>query len=130
MEPTSLPTAAPESTPQNNSTIIARAEPLWPARASTVPARAAAASVVGRPSGSKAQPSGMRLPALWAAMMLPRATSEVAMSIRTGNPLPVGKDTASGFVPNIASHAPSGDMAGSQLVIAQSTRSCAAARLQ
>src|SRR5215469_9966025 len=96
----------------------------------TVPARAAAASVVGSPSGVSAQPAGIGWPRFWAAMMLPRATIEVARSILTGHPLPVGKEAAIGFVPKNAWHAPSGDMAGSQPVVANRIISCFAARLQ
>src|ERR1700678_498730 len=96
----------------------------------TVPAKAAAASVVGSPSGVSAQPGGIGWPFFWAAMMLPRATTEVARSILTGQPLPVGNEAAMGLVPKNAWHAPSGDMAGSQLVMANKIRSCLAARLQ
>src|SRR5580692_12639909 len=96
----------------------------------TVPARAAAASVVGSPSTVSAQPAGMGWPFFWAAMMLPRATIEVAKSIFTGQPLPVGKEAAMGLVPKNAWHAPSGDMEGSQLVVANKIISCFAARLQ
>ena len=53
--------------------------------------------------------------------MLPRATPEVARSIFTGNPLPVGNEAAMGLVPKNASYPPSGDMAGSQLVMASKT---------
>ena len=43
------------------------------------------ASVVGWPSASRAQPVGIGRPALAAAMMSPRAVTEVAMSIRNGS---------------------------------------------
>src|SRR5580765_4479208 len=96
----------------------------------TVPARAAAASVVGSPSGESAQPSGILSPRFWAAMMLPLAIMEVAKSILTGKPLPVGNDAAIGFVPKKAWQAPSGDIAGSQLVMANRIMFWPAARLQ
>src|ERR1700722_7310018 len=96
----------------------------------TVPAKAAAASVVGSPSAVSAQPAGMGWPFFWAAMMLPRATIEVARSILTGQPLPVGKEAAIGLVPKKAWHAASGDIAGSQPVVASTIMSCFAARLQ
>ena len=49
------------------------------------------------------------------------------MSIRSGNPLPVGNETPIGFVPKNASQAPSGDIDGSQFVIASRIMSAAAA---
>src|SRR5580698_8599167 len=96
----------------------------------TVPANAAAASVVGSPSAVNAQPGGIGWPRFWAAMMLPRATMEVARSIFTGHPLPVGKEAPMGLVPKYAWHAPSGDIAGSQPVVANRIMSCFAAILQ
>ena len=67
---------------------------------------------------------------LLAAMMLPRATIDVAMSIFMGKPLPVGKEAAIGFVPKKGWNPPAGDMAGSPLVIAIRIMPSSAARLQ
>ena len=67
---------------------------------------------------------------LSAAMMLPRATIEVDRSTFTGNPFPVGNDAAIGLVPKKASLDPSGDIAGSQFVIASRMNPFSAIRLQ
>src|SRR3954470_19539596 len=96
----------------------------------TVPRRAWLGSVVGLPSGSRAQLLGMGWFFFWAAMMLPRATREVARSILTWKPLPVGKEAAMGLVPKKGSQAPSGLMAGSQLVVASRIMLWSAALLQ
>src|SRR6476660_1876158 len=96
----------------------------------TVPANACDALVVGLPSGSRAQPSGMDWLFFWAAMMLPRAVMLVARSILRWNPLLVGKLAAMGLVPKKALQPPSGLMAGSQLVVAMRIMSRSAALLQ
>ncbi len=82
------------------------------------------------PSASIAQSGGMDSPRRAAAMMLPRATTEVARSILTGNPLPVGKEAPIGLVPKKGSLAPKGGMAGSALVVAMRTVPRSAAWLQ
>src|SRR5215469_4287511 len=96
----------------------------------TVPSKALCGSVVGCPSTSKAQSLGIGTSFLLAAMMLPRAIFEVARSTLIGYPLPVGNEQAMGFVPKNASEPPSGDIAGSEVVIASRMQFCAAARLQ
>ena len=49
--------------PANSSTMVDRADPLWPPKVSIAPRRASAGSTVGRPSGSSASPGAMLLPA-------------------------------------------------------------------
>ena len=66
-----------------------------------------------------AQPSGMESPFLSARMILPRATTLVAMSIITGSPW-VGAPTARGFVPRYFSRLPQGaiDLGALELTMA------------
>src|SRR5215472_3333136 len=96
----------------------------------TVPSSALCASVVECPSMSNAQSPGIGTFFLLAAMMLPRATFDVARSTLIGYPLPVGNEQAIGFVPKKASEPPSGAIAGSEVVMARRVQFWAAARLQ
>ena len=65
--------------------------PLRAACGIMVPAMAAAASVVGRPSASSAQASGMGVPAFCASITLPRATWLSERSMRSGSPCAPGR---------------------------------------
>ncbi len=67
-----------------------------------MPSRAAFASVVGRPSESRAQPSGIGAPFLAAPTMLARATFDRARSTTIGARPGSGQAKASGLVPNTA----------------------------
>ena len=65
-----------------------------------LPVNAAFASVVGLPSASNAQPSGIGLPSFAATMILPRATSVRDKSIMRGDLPCRGNTAATGLVPN------------------------------
>jgi len=65
-------------------------------------------SVVGWPSLSSSQPSGMGFPWARATFSLPAATALVAMSMKTGPGRSLGKAMQSGFVPSRASRPPNG----------------------
>ena len=79
--------------------MSASAAPFAPPAGTIVPAIAASASVVGRPSASRAQPSGIGFPAFWAIITLPRATWESERSMSNGSPCARGAAKAIGFVP-------------------------------
>ena len=66
-------------------TMNTRAAPLASPMGSMVPCMAASASVVGFPSLSSAQPSGIASPCLAATMTLPRATLLRLRSITRGD---------------------------------------------
>ena len=80
----SKPNAAPESAHTSNSTMRASIAPFAPPAGSMLPSSAARASVVGWPSLSSAQPSGIGLPSRAATMILPRATAESDRSMMSG----------------------------------------------
>ena len=94
------------------------AEPFGPPKGRTAPASASSASVVGYPSGSIAQPSGIGSFACAATMILPRATTLVAASKIRGASSPAGMPTATGFVPRNRSRPPNGAMFGGAFEIA------------
>ncbi|MNT46853.1 hypothetical protein D3C72_1835260 [compost metagenome] len=71
---------SPISGPASNSIMVDSAEPLYEPKVSMAPSIAAAASVVGWPSRSMAQPSGMGLPVRRCSSISPRATMLVAKS--------------------------------------------------
>ncbi|MNL56221.1 hypothetical protein D3C87_1796990 [compost metagenome] len=71
---------SPISGPAISSIMVDRAEPLCPPKVSMAPSRAARALVVGCPSASTPQPSGIGLPAMSCSDMSPRATALVAKS--------------------------------------------------
>ncbi len=87
------------------------------------PSSAALASVVGWPSRSTAQPSGMGSPFLAALMILPRATTETEVSMTTGSGA-AGAPRASGLVPRTGP----GAMAGGVLAKASPTSPAWASR--
>ena len=69
---------------------------------------ASEASVVGRPSASSAQPSGMGLPSRAAAWILPMAVTVVEMSSIIGLSSSAGTATMMGLVPSRLSVPPKG----------------------
>ena len=70
----------------SSSTTSASIAPLVPPIGSIEPSSAAFASVVGCPSLSSAQPSGIGLPSFAATITLPRAASDSERSIDSGAP--------------------------------------------
>jgi hypothetical protein len=76
-----------------------------------VPSSAAAASVVGLPAPSSAQPSGIGSSLCPAAMILPRATLLTDRSITMGSAPGTGAAKAIGLVPNSACAPPQGAIA-------------------
>ena len=72
-EADSKPNLHPVRPTASNSTIKAIAAPLWPPNGSCAPASPASGSVVGLPSGSIAQPSGMVFPSRRWIWISPRA---------------------------------------------------------
>ena len=97
----SAPIAAPVSAVTRSSTTSASIAPLVPPIGSIEPSSPALGSVVGLPSRSSAQPSGIDLPSLAATISLPRATSDSDRSIDSGSPARRGNTAAIGFVPKI-----------------------------
>ena len=83
-------------------------------------------SVVGWPSRSSAQPSGIALPSFAATISLPRATSESERSIVIGGPSRRGKTAAIGLVPKIGVRPPAAGIAAGELPIAMPTMPAAA----
>ncbi|MCY1176138.1 hypothetical protein D9M73_163990 [compost metagenome] len=77
-----------------------------------MPAIAAAASVVGLPSLSTAQPGGIAWPAVAARRILPIAVALIAMSSSSGSPLAVGTAIAIGLLPTTASAPPGAGISG------------------
>ncbi len=77
--------------------------PFGPPIGSTEPAIAAAGSVVGKPSASIAQPSGMVSPLTCDWRMRERAAIDVAMSSTIGARPSIGMPAPIGFVPSSAS---------------------------
>ncbi len=86
-----------------------------------VPARAASALVVGWPSASSAQPSGIGCPFWAAAMILPRATFDKEMSTTTGCPPSMGAAKAMGSVPKSGCRPPHGAIAAGALATMSAT---------
>ena len=102
-------------TATRSSTISASAAPFASPAGAIAPASAAAGSVVGLPSASKAQSAGMVSPFCRAAMTLPRATLESDRSTTTGSSSSKGAAKATGFVPRSAVFPPHGAMAAGVL---------------
>jgi hypothetical protein len=122
----SKPSAAPVSAVTSTSTSSASIAPFAPPIASIEPANAALASVVGRPSWSSAQPSGIGCPALAATITLPRATSDKERSIVSGGPSRRGSAAAIGLVPNSGRFPPGAGIADGELPNARPTMPAAA----
>src|SRR6185437_5806413 len=91
------------------------------------PSIAARGSVVGRPSGSSAQPSGMRSSRWRARYTLPRATALLAMSRTIGACRPAGAAIDHGLLPTTLRRPPHGAMAGLALVERKPMQPAAAA---
>src|SRR5215831_8547953 len=88
---TSFNTPDPAQTAASTSTINARAYPLWAAMGSREPGDGhTLVSVVGSPSPSATQVSGMALPCALADHTLAAATELTAMSMRIGFSFPAG----------------------------------------
>ncbi len=114
----SKPKLAPVSAATSSSMISASIAPLGLPTATTgsiESSRPAAGSVVGLPSRSKAQPSGIDWPAFAAAISLPRATSDSDRSISSGSALWRGKTAAIGSVPKIGCFPPAAGIAAGEL---------------
>ena len=102
----------------SSSTTSANMAPLVDEAAPTGsidPARPAAASVVGCPLASSAQPAGMARPSLAATISLPRAASLKDRSIIKGEALRRGKTAATGLVPKMGCLPPAAGMAAGEL---------------
>ena len=88
---TPLIIAAPLRVAVSSSTSTARPYPLWPAMGNCAPFSGnSLGSVVGTPSSSTSQVSGMLRPSFLAANILVAATALVAMSSMTVRSVPVG----------------------------------------
>ncbi len=98
--------------PASNSTMSARAEPLYPPNGSWEPASTVAGSVLGAPSGPTPAPGGRVLPSLSAIMISPRAIAEVAISNTSGSPPGRGHPNEIGLVPNVLLDPPAGVTTG------------------
>ena len=120
--------AAPVSATQSSSTTMASSAPLVPPAASIVPDSAALASVVGRPSASSAQPSGIGSPCWAAFMMRPRATLLSARSITSGGASRRGKAAAIGLVPKSGRLPPGAGIEAGALAKASATSPFSAMR--
>ena len=90
---------SPIKGPAINSTIIDRADPLWPPIGSKAPASAWAGSSVGSPAASMAQPGGSALAARPISSISPRATALVAKSKTKGRWPALDQPKAIGLVP-------------------------------
>jgi hypothetical protein len=126
----SKPYCAPISAVTSSSTISASIAPLLDVAAPTgsiEPSSAALASVVGLPSASSAQPSGIGSPFLAATITLPRATSDRLRSISSGSPARRGNAAATGLVPKIGCRPPAAGMAAGELAKPRPTMPAAAA---
>ena len=117
----SNPIAAPVSAVTMSSTTSASIAPLVPPSGSIEPSRPAFGSVVGWPSPSSAQPSGIALPSLAATISLPRATSDSDRSISNGAAARRGNTAAIGLVPKSGRLPPAAAMAAGELPIASPT---------
>ena len=98
-EDASKPWFEPVNVAVRISTIITSAAPLASPIGNNEPAIAAFASVVGLPSASTAQPSGIGSPLSAASLILPRATFDVDKSTTIGGLSFNGHAKAIGFVP-------------------------------
>src|SRR5258708_10571 len=101
--------------------------PLTPPNGAIEPASAARASVVGRPSASKAQLSGIAAPSAAFAASATRVTTVLDWSTTSGlAPASVvaerGTAKASGLVPKTLVRPPQAVMLGGALVAASATR--------
>ncbi|MOA38373.1 hypothetical protein D3C78_1600500 [compost metagenome] len=122
----SAPKWAPVSVVTSNSTINASIAPLTPPMGSIEPSMPFLGSVVGWPSASSAQPSGMLSPFLAATMSLPRATSDSDRSMLIGWAPLRGKIAAMGLVPKMGRLPPAAGMAAGELLQAMPTMPAAA----
>ena len=95
--------------------------PFVPPIGSIEPSSAACASVVGLPSRSSAQPSGIGLPCFAATMTFPRATSESDRSMASGAPARRGNTAAMGLVPKSGRLPPAAGIAAGELPNASPT---------
>ena len=110
-EPASRLKALPVNAAASTSTISASAVPFASPIGCMDPSKAASGSVVGWPSLSKAQPSGISPPDFLAFMTLPRATTDSDRSMTRGGPFSRGVAKAIGLVPNRGSRPPQGAIA-------------------
>ena len=125
----SKPKFAPMTAVTSSSTTSASIAPFGDDTApigSIDPCNAAAASVVGLPAASSAQPGGIGLPSFAATMTLPRATSERLRSTISGSPLRRGNTAATGLVPKIGCRPPAAGIAAGELANPIPTRPAAA----
>jgi len=106
----SKPNCAPMRAAARISTISACPAHLCPPAGIKRPRRAAAASFVGLPSASKAQPSGRFAPIFARSMISPRATTLEDWSITIGSAPATGEAKAIGLVPNSGVMPPHGAM--------------------
>ena len=126
IDPTSLPTAAPESTPENSSTIIGQGGAL-------VAGHGQHGAGQGRGGVGRGVAVGVQGPAFRDRPARLVGGDDVAagdqrrgqIDLAAESPCRWETTTAIGLVPKKASHPPAGDIAGSQLVMAMSTMSCA-----
>ncbi|KAG1306488.1 hypothetical protein G6F62_015394 [Rhizopus arrhizus] len=86
-----------------------------------LPAKPALGSVVGWPSASSAQPSGMGWLSRAAIISLPRATCDSDRSITKRAPLRRGKTAAIGLGPKSGRLPPQAGMAAGELLSASAT---------
>src|SRR5690349_17181485 len=90
----------PPAIEDNSSTNRAMLAPLYPPKGNSAPARAASASLVGRPSRSTAHPSGRASPRAAASRTETNAVLLDAWSTVSGRPPARGTEYAIGLVPN------------------------------
>src|SRR5262249_43036877 len=105
------------------STIKPQEKPLYPPEGAMVPSRPFFGSTVGRPSLSRAQPSGMSLPSSAACFTVLQATAEEDWSIRNAI-LPDLPGTAKdmGLVPSTGVRPPTGAILADELVKPKANR--------
>ena len=117
------PGVAPVRHAAISSTRSAAPTPFAPPEGIMVPRKAAAPSVVGRPSSSSAQPGGIGSPALAFFITSLFATTLALWSMtKTAPPRPSGAATDHGFVPSTGFSAPQGAMEAGALVKPSPTR--------
>ena len=112
MLPSSVPYAAPESIEERRPMSRARAVPLKPPMGSRRPSRAAAGSVVGRPSRSRAQPGGEVQPLLAVDAHLAVGGGAEGGVVDDGQLLSGGDGHGQGVDPQQALRAPPGGHRG------------------
>ena len=118
----------PATPPDITSTSSANADPLCSAAGTIEPASAARASVVGRPSASSAQPSGIGSPACAAAFTRTHATADDERSATTGGASRRGAAQAIGFVPKNGRTPPAGAISEDELANIIATSCSSASR--